>query len=166
MSSVRKCNKLECKYNLYFHHPNDSNWNLDSYQTMTSFEYIEDVCLTFANIPSILFERGMIFLMKENVNPMWEDSKNIHGGSFCYKVSKKSVLQTFKILSYALCGKTLSSNMEFLNNITGITVSPKQGDFCIIKIWLCDMKYQDPTIVSNFHSEITHVGCIFKKHKA
>ena len=59
---------------------------------------------------------------------------------------------------------TLSNDLEYLEDITGITISPKKN-FCIIKIWMKSCDHQDPNKinVSNIKG-LTNQGCIFKKH--
>ena len=101
--------------------------------------------------------------MKENIMPMWEDPKNRNGGCFSYKISNKHVCETWKELSYVLLGETISSNQAFVNDVTGITISPKKN-FCIIKIWTATRQYQNPTIITNEVKNIIPQGCLFKSH--
>ena len=103
----------------------------------------------------------MLFLMKNNVNPLWEDKHNRNGGCFSFKVSNKNVVSTWKNLIYCLVGCTIVDK-KYIDNITGITISPKKA-FCIIKIWLTDCTLQNPKILSNF-ANMDISGCIFKKH--
>ena len=46
--------------------------------------------------------------------------------------------------------------------INGITISPKKN-FCIIKIWLSNCNYQNPSIIID-NIGITSQGCLFKTH--
>ena len=65
-------------------------------------------------------------------------------------------------VSYALVGETLSCDKEFIKNINGITISPKKN-FCILKIWLSNCNYQDPTLIINIKG-LENRGCLFKRH--
>ena len=79
------------------------------------------------------------------------------------KISNKNIASVWKSISYLLTGDTLSKDQELLNSITGITVSPKKS-FCILKIWLSTLKYQNVKKINEIENLPFH-GCIFKKHK-
>ena len=64
--------------------------------------------------------------MKKGIIPVWEDPANRQGGCFSYKIANKSVYSIWKELTYLLVGESLSTNKEFVNQITGITISPKK----------------------------------------
>ena len=49
-----------------------------------------------------------------------------------------NIYDIWKKLVYLLIGNTLTNNIELLNNINGISISPKKN-FCIIKFWLGDI---------------------------
>jgi hypothetical protein len=156
---------LSHSYSIYLHLPQDTNWSIESYKLIAQFSTVEEMVETFRQIPKCLIEKGMVFVMKENILPQWEHEDNVKGGSFSYKIAKTSVMETFKHLVYAMTGGNISSNKSFAEDITGVTISPKMGDFCIIKIWTKTTKYQDPTIV-NVVGALNPTGCIFKRHTA
>lgn len=104
----------------------------------------------------------MLFIMRENTQPIWEDPVNRNGGCFSYKIFNKNVISVWNTLCHALVGESMSINKEFVSSITGLTISPKKN-FCIIKIWVSNCNNQDQTSLINFESLNTH-NCIFKKH--
>jgi len=154
---------LSDKWTLWAHLPHNTDWSLDSYIPIYTFSTIEDIIAITETLPPLLIENCMLFLMKYNIKPTWEDPKNRNGGCFSYKVSNKNVNKIWKELSYITVGNTLSSSNNFVKNVTGITISPKKN-FCIIKIWLSDCSNQNPTIISNEVKGLSSQGCIFKKH--
>jgi len=93
---------------------------------------------------------------------MWEDQKNRDGGCFSYKVPNKSVVKAWTDLTYRIVGGSISSNNQFVNSVTGITISPKKN-FCIIKVWMSNCNHQNPTVVSPIKGLVSQ-GCLFKKH--
>ena len=105
----------------------------------------------------------MLFLMRKDINPIWEDPKNRNGGCFSYKISNKNVYNVWKDLSYILSGETISNDPKFASQVTGITISPKKA-FCIIKIWMSACDYQDPHKI-RVVGEVSPHGCLFKRHK-
>jgi len=154
--------KLYDKWCLWAHLPHNTDWSLDSYIKITTFSTIEETIALFDSFPNMLIKNCMLFLMKDGINPMWEDKKNINGGCFSYKISNKSVVEAWKNLSYTLIGYSLSENKKFEDNITGITISPKKN-FCVIKVWTTNCNFKDPYLINNIVN-ISNEDCIFKKH--
>jgi hypothetical protein len=154
---------LHNKWNLWAHLPHDTDWTVNSYKLIYKFTSVEDTIAITQTLPEILVKNCMLFIMKDGITPVWEDSKNREGGCFSYKVSNKNVYEVWRDLTYILVGETISSNTAFVNNVTGITISPKKN-FCIIKIWMTNCLFQNPAIVTPDINEITPKGCLFKKH--
>lgn len=155
---------LNGKWNLYYHLPHDNNWSLSSYTSiMNSINSVENIVGLNEKINENIVKSCMLFVMREGITPMWEDSKNRHGGCFSYKVTNKNVYEVWKKLFCLLCGETLSEEPENSKYINGITISPKKN-FCIIKIWLSSSEFQDPNFIVNINN-LPKQGCLFKKHE-
>ncbi len=154
---------LKNKWNLWAHLPHDTDWTINSYKHIYKFTTAEETIAINEFLPECLVKNCMLFVMKEGIMPMWEDAKNRNGGSFSYKVLNKSVQEVWKQLNYLLVGESLSANSSFVNNITGITISPKKN-FCIVKIWLTNCNFQNPEVVTSAIKGISSQGCLFKKH--
>ena len=155
---------LNDKWNLYYHLPDDKNWDITSYTTILGdIEEAEQVTAINDLLPETVIRSCMLFLMRKGIAPMWEDPKNRVGGCFSYRILNKQVGDLWKTLMYLACGETLTSNPAHHKHINGITISPKKN-FCIIKIWMNDCSNQNPAIVTNEIKEISPLGCLFKKH--
>jgi len=152
------------KWNLYYHLPQNKNWDLASYQLILGDIDTVDKLITIGEglTPNVM-KYCMLFVMRSGITPMWEDPKNRNGGFFSYKVANKFVPEVWKTMFYALCGETLSSNKKYSHLINGITVSPKKS-FCIIKIWMLDMSMQDGNVIIDIPNLTKH-GVAFKAHK-
>jgi hypothetical protein len=156
--------ELNDKWNLYYHLPDDKNWDLNSYTTiMGDIQTAEEVILLNETIPEQVIKSCMLFLMRKGITPMWEDPRNRTGGCFSYRVLNKQVPELWRLLMYLACGETLASNPKFNRHINGMTISPKKN-FCIIKIWLDTTVYQDPMFIKQFDN-LPVQGCLFKKHE-
>jgi len=155
---------LSGKWTLWAHLPHDTDWSIDSYKNIDTFEEVEHGIALCETIPERMVKNCMLFLMKQGIKPIWEDPSNRTGGCFSFKISNKNVHETWKKLFYTLIGDTLSEDKEHLNTINGITISPKKN-FCIIKIWLSSCKRQNPELL-NIKSikGMSTQGCLFKKH--
>jgi len=156
-------NILSSKWTLWAHLPHDIDWSIKSYQKIYTYTTVEETIAVTETLPSILIENCMLFLMKEGIKPTWEDPKNRNGGCFSYKVANKNVVKVWKELSYVVVGNTVSKQINFVNGVTGITISPKKN-FCIIKIWMSDCSNQNPGVVTTDLKGLTPHGCLFKKH--
>ena len=124
---------LNDKWVLWAHLPHDTDWTLKSYKEIYEISNIETVNAINKTIPEKMVKNCMLFLMRKNINPTWEDPKNSKGGCFSFKVINKNVYDVWVNLVMAITGEYISKDMNFLNSINGITISPKKS-FCIIKI--------------------------------
>jgi hypothetical protein len=156
-------NKIYDKWTLWGHLPHDVDWTLKSYKQIMTLETVEQTIALYETLPEKMINNCMLFLMRKDINPMWEDPKNVKGGCFSYKINNKSVASVWKNLSYTLVGETLTEEKNIRANINGITISPKKN-FCIIKIWLATCEYQNPKVIGEIAGGITAQGCLFKKH--
>jgi len=162
-SNSETYHNLNDRWTLWAHLPHNTDWSIKSYIPISTFTTVEETIAVTETVPAILVENCMLFMMKEGIKPTWEDPKNRNGGCFSYKVSNKLVYKVWKELTYVVAGSSISKNMNFVNCVTGITISPKKN-FCIIKIWMTDCNNQNPLIVTNDIKGLSPQGCLFKKH--
>ena len=162
-SKMEEFHKLSDSWTLWAHLPHDIDWSINSYKKIYNTSTVEETIAVMETLPQILVQNCMLFLMKEGIKPIWEDEKNRNGGCFSYKVANKNVYEVWKELSYVVVGGTVSEQNNFVNKVTGITISPKKN-FCIVKIWMNDCSNQNPNIVNQGIKGLTAQGCLFKKH--
>jgi len=153
---------LNDTWTLWAHLPHDIDWSLKSYKEIMTINKIEDIVSLYDIIPEKLIKNCMLFLMRKDITPRWEDDRNKEGGCFSFKVGNKNVKDIWTNISYALVGETLCKKSMYCNYITGITISPKRA-FCIVKIWLSTCNHQSSSILSDI-PELSKQGCLFKKH--
>ena len=153
--------ELMDKWTLWGHLPHDTDWSLESYKQIYEISSIKDAVVLNENLPDSIIKNCMLFLMRKGIKPTWEYPKNYDGGSFSFKINNRFVINSWKNLSYVLLGETLT-NPEIGDYINGISVSPKKN-FCIIKIWLSNCKYNNPDIIKDIEG-LCKNGCLFKKH--
>jgi len=119
---------LDRKWCIWFHKLDDDNWDNKSYRQVYKFSTISGYWKLFNNLPSI--NTSMLFLMKDNVFPTYEDPENIIGGSWSYRVLRKDLSQAWEELCMSIVGETLNEENHIIN---GVSVNPKN---CVIKIWI------------------------------
>jgi hypothetical protein len=143
---------------LWAHLPQETNWTMESYISVMTISYVEEMLSLIHTLPEKLITDCMFFLMKENISPTWEDDRNKNGGCFSYKINHR-IRDTWRDVSYSVIGNSLSMDHTFQKDITGISISPKKN-FCILKVWMGSCVHRDPSKITLIKPE----GCIFKKH--
>ena len=149
---------LNEKWVLWAHLPHDTDWSMDSYISIMTVTYVEEIIALMHTLPDTLLSTCMFFCMKEHIKPVWEDAFNKQGGCFSYKITQ-SIAECWRNVSYTMVGKTLSKDKGFQDAINGISISPKKN-FCILKVWMSSCSYQDASKITLLKPN----GCIFKKH--
>jgi len=144
------------KWIVWYHNPSDKNWNLSSYKDIIEVSCLEDFCVLKNSwnlcLPNI--NEGMFFLMRQNkdktnIYPQWEDRNNRDGGYWSYKVDKNFCEEAWNVLFMKAIGESLTKELEDMNLITGISISPKKS-FSILKIWNNDCNKNSIDILSDF----------------
>ena len=145
---------------LWYHDPNDLNWDISSYKIVSTIKTITDFWNTYEFLKNNVIENSMFFIMREGILPLWEDAKNVNGGCWSFKISKGSIKKYWSELSIFLLGENITKKERLIN---GLSISPKKT-FCIIKIWNCDKSKNDKNLL-NKKMDIPFESCIYKQHK-
>ena len=156
-------NSLNTSWTYWFHKYNDDKWDLGSYTKLYNFKSVEE----FAGIQCILksthIQNGMFFLMRDDIEPMWESIDNIDGGCFSFKVYKQEIPETWKILSTKLVNESIFKNKDNHRLINGMSISPKKT-YSIIKLWLKGDSIKDIKELNDIPI-LKNSTPIYKKHK-
>ena len=145
---------------LWYHDPNDLNWDLASYKQVSEIKTISDFWNTYEFIQNNIIENSMFFIMREGIEPLWEDPQNVNGGCWSFKISKGNIKKYWTELSIYLLGENITKKEKLVN---GLSISPKKT-FCIIKIWNNDKNSNDKNLI-NKKMDIPFDSCIYKQHK-
>lgn len=127
---------LDDTWTLYFHDPDNPDWNVGSYVRVVDVSSIEDL----AAVQHALQKKvaaGMFFLMREHVFPCWDDKNNIEGGCLSMKLPKTSVEPFWNELSLRLiCEALVKPDRRYKSEdvVNGISISPK-AFYSVVKIW-------------------------------
>ena len=135
---------LNDTWNLYFHDPDNQNWEMESYILLTSISTVEEYIMLFNSLKDV-WHKGMFFLMREHIQPIWEDKHNKNGGCLSFKIWKNEVGTIWEELSYKLLGEVLLKDKTHWQKICGISISPKRS-YCIGRIWISDPCISDTYI--------------------
>ena len=145
---------LNDSWTLYYHLINNNNWDINSYVKMSTFTSLQQIIENYKYIDEDICKKSMLFLMRKNINPIWEDSNNINGACYSFKISNKIICNVWKNISYSLVSENLLNENE--NLINGISISPKKF-FCILKIWISDKNYNKLNFKNDNLSKLDYI---------
>ena len=77
--------KLNSSWRFWAHLPHDTDWTVKSYKDIYKISTVEEAIVLFETIPEKMVKNCMLFIMKDGIQPLWEDPKNRNGGCFSYK---------------------------------------------------------------------------------
>ena len=124
--------QLKYNWNIWFHHEKD-NWKLSGFKNIYTIKTPQDFWKLYNNwnkIGGIINKH--LFIMKENVVPIWEDPVNINGGCWSFKIHSSQSQDLWDDLSTYLVSEKLSQKQH---DITGISICLKKNNYSVIKIW-------------------------------
>tara|TARA_B100000795_G_C22786522_1_gene434873 strand:- start:1673 stop:2161 length:489 start_codon:yes stop_codon:yes gene_type:complete len=153
---------LNSNWTLWYHKSNNTDWTLESYNKLAKFSSIEEFIIVYNKLNAIHIQNSMLFLMRNDINPMWEAPENKEGGCISFKIYRKDIYEAWNELSYLLIGENILKDITKYSFINGISISPKKT-FSIIKIWL---KNNDNNHPSNFQEikKFSFLDAIYKTH--
>lgn len=155
--------EFDTYWTLYFHHPTDNEWGIESYQKITEIRTPKDFWNIFSCLGNDIIENSMLFFMKEDLPPLWEDDRNKNGGCWSFKIYKKHISKTWLDLCSYILSNELTNNVDDSSMITGITISPKRS-FSIIKIWNNDSTKNDIKLLKENIPYVNLEESIYKAH--
>jgi len=144
---------LQYSWRIWAHYINDTDWSNKSYISIHNCSNIEEI---IAFHETLILSEGvirkyMLFFMKDDILPMWEDEANRNGGCFWFKIPLDNIQTNWKTILYSIVGNTISSNKLFINDISGVVLSPKKH-YYIIQIWMKSRDYTSNELSSTIHT--------------
>lgn len=149
-------------WTVYFHEPEDKSMTADSYKKLQVVSSWEALGSLLRELGPHKTTNGLLRVMRGEYSPLWENKANIHGGSYCLKVTRRNSVEVFnRYLAAAALGACAA---DPANEIVGVTISPKKG-FCIIKIWNLNAKrFGSPADLKLLHEEIKVEEILYRCH--
>ena len=130
--------KFDDQWDIWYHHLKN-NWKIDGFNKITSLNSIKE----FWDINNNINLLGGInshhfFMMRKDINPIWEDPKNKNGGCWSIKIPTEKSLELWIKLSSYIVGETLVEDSKVIN---GISICAKNPITSVVKIWNNDTKH-------------------------
>jgi hypothetical protein len=157
--------ELSSYYQVYAHYNGDKNWRYGNYLTVSKLSSWKNIggFLNCVNEDHGQFSMSNfdIFIMKNNISPMWEDEQNKHGSIMSIKLSEnEEAFSIFKFLLLNICNNSLLIYTDkTFNKTNGITFSTKIVENINIKSFIVKIWFKD-----NFCSHNTNPQNIFNPH--
>ncbi len=124
---------LKQKWILWYHSIKNDKWDIGSYDKLLIIHNLFDYQIINEYFKKNHYYNGMFFIMREGINPIWEDPHNRLGGYISFKIESKDIINQWDILIKNCILENLFVDENHI--INGISISPKK-EFNIIKIWL------------------------------
>ena len=119
-------NNLNSNWDIWYHAEKD-NWKLSGYKNIYKITSINSFWQFYNNwnkIDNIINKH--FFLMKENINPIWEDPKNINGGCWSFKIHDDQAEELWAEISIYLVCEILCPSIS--NEIVGVSICFKKNN--------------------------------------
>ena len=155
---------LSSSWSIWVHYLKDTDWSQSSYINIHTCSHLEEIIAFHETIilSENVLRKYMLFFMKESVLPMWEDSANRLGGCFWFTIPIENVYIKWKTILYTIIGNTISDNPRFIEDITGVVLSPKKH-YYIVQLWMKTREYSITDICSSIQ-KVADNNIIFKTH--
>ena len=145
---------------------------------LTSISDVRAFWSTFNNFDIMALPlRDSIHLFHKGVKPVWEDPRNVQGGSWTFRVPKEKAVEVWKEICLMAIGEQLqaavaSSRVKFIDDICGISLSVRFTSI-LIQIWNRDAKHKEgverilATVLKNISPELkpNNAAYYYKAHK-
>jgi len=151
----------EHNWTLWYHSVKNNNWDKTSYKKLFSIQNLGDYEILKSIVQRVHLQNCMLFLMKGEILPIWEDPENVNGCSLSFKISGKDVLNDWNMIIL----NTITSDIYLKDhqNINGLSISPKK-EFNIIKIWTKDKVKKYSEHYKEYGTNYSEKNIIIKSH--
>jgi hypothetical protein len=154
-------------WHLWYHHELD-NWKISGYRKIFTINSIKDFWELHHNIECIGgINNQNFFLMRDGVDPIWEDVKNRNGGCWSIKLTDTSRnFNTWLKLSMYMVGDNMFKDIKNDEQkvITGLSINLRNSNTTIIKIWNSDTRYNSIKLLQDDITRDFGYNIIYKKN--
>jgi hypothetical protein len=155
---------LTTKYEWYvwIRETNNSDWSLHSYIKVGSLNSINDF-FEFSNSLQLFDPSNyQIFIMKQNIKPLWEDPMNRNGGACSFKLNIHNGFAFYEDVVLFALNEDLFLNS---NDLNGMSFSTK-NNWAIVKLWNKDCKNNvTRNLKPTFQNKYSHLYMRYKKNE-
>lgn len=131
MTNIGDDIKFSNEYVLWTHDIYDKDWSINGYSQLCNVDNVSTFWRLFNNFNKLDCVKKHYYLMKKNIEPIWEHPENRNGGICTLKVDYNNLMNIWELLcAYMVCNELC----EMKDDINGVSLSPK-SNWVILKIW-------------------------------
>jgi hypothetical protein len=153
---------IDTTWNLWEHSINNNDWTKKSYNKLYKIENLYDYKILKDIFNQNILQNTMLFIMRNDIMPLWEDPQNRLGCCASFKVKSSDILTLWNNLFLKCICENIYKDNNFSNNINGISIAPKK-EFNIIKIWFKE-NIKNISDLNTDNDYINEKNCRLKKH--
>ena len=153
--------KTRHRWTMWYHSVKDNNWTQDSYKKIYTINNLGDYEIFKDSIKRIHLQNCMIFIMKEDILPIWEDPENLDGASLSFKITGNEIVDEWTDIILNVITEDIYLTGE--HNINGVSISPKK-EFNIVKLWTKDMVKKYSSTYKEYSTNYCDKNVIIKSH--
>ena len=154
---------LNNKWTLWYHSITNTEWTNSSYEKVLEIENLYDTNIILDNLQSYHLQNGMFFMMKDEIFPTWEYPDNREGCSISFKVPAQQLKETWDLLIRNIIIGEIFKNKEDIDELNGISISPKK-EFNIIKLWLKKNEKDYDKYINEYPPYLIKSKSLYRKH--
>jgi hypothetical protein len=154
--------KLNSTWRLWYHHTKN-NWKRDGFKKIFDIKTIKDFWDIHNNFDKIGgIDNLHFFLMREDVQPMWEDAQNKYGGCWSFKIPVTNSYELWEQLANYMIGEMLTTDNPGL--VTGMSVCLKNANTSVLQIWNNNSKFRSLNLLPKKIVDKYGYNIIYKAH--
>jgi len=155
---------LNSEWNLWYHSIKDTRWTKESYKQIYTLRNLFDYKIMEELFQKNYLQNCMLFLMRNDIYPLWEDPENIEGCCVSFKIPSKDLVQTWNKSILKIICEEIHKNKDNYNELNGISISPKK-EFNILKLWVRSNIKKYTTLFQEFEPHIQEKNSLVKKNE-
>lgn len=124
--------KLNSPWHVSLHGVYEKNWTLASYKDVCTLTSFRDFWYFINNFKFFNYTKTHFFVMRNGINPLWEDEENRNGGICKIQFTLLLAVEAWELLLLLTLNESILQTKNHLVN--GISFNPK-SNCVIIKIW-------------------------------
>ena len=159
--------KLNDTWCLWYHH-DPHKWTVSSFTKLCTISTVAEYWSMIDGLKAdaaLLSEH--IYIMRDGVSPLWEDSRNREGGCWSVKVDLKDAFTVFAKIVAGVVGENSMYDKENNNlsgHITGVSFCAKNSFNVIIQIWNDSSALNKVSLLNPFLTQGLVADTIFRSH--
>ena len=158
---------LNDSWRLWWHDPSPTctDWTDQSYKAVAGISSVRDFWKVWNAVTPDVWCSSSMYLMRDHIQPIWEDPHHLHGGCLSMKIQRAHVPNLWTTLVIHLLGETLvvpGKREHMWSVVSGASIVPKKN-FSIIRVWIADSTLGNKALYQMHAPPYTEV--LFKKHE-